>query len=244
MNAAPHDPLSRHVLRLGSVEIPFSLARSQRKTVRIAVSPDRQVDVVAPSDWPLQRILDLVEKRGAWIVRQIEYLRTFCPLPTSRRYVSGETHYYLGRQYRLKIIRAEQDGVKLIRGYLRVFVHEPSDVARVRRLVDDWFNSHAREVIATRLEQCCALLQHFDVPRPQRTAFRRMKSRWGSCSKTGGILLNTQLAHVPVACIDYVITHELCHLKYPNHSRAFYELLSRVMPDWKNRKERLEKTMR
>ncbi len=69
---------------------------------------------------------------------------------------------------------------------------------------------------------------------------RRLKTRWGSCSKAGRILLNTELVQAPVECIDYVIVHELCHLKVPDHSPAFHRLLNACMPDWQRRKERLE----
>jgi predicted metal-dependent hydrolase len=67
-----------------------------------------------------------------------------------------------------------------------------------------------------------------------------MRGRWGSCTRPGVILLNTELARAPRYCIDYVITHELCHLKFPNHGSEFYRLLSRLMPDWRQRKKRLE----
>ena len=73
--------------------------------------------------------------------------------------------------------------------------------------------------------------------------FRRMKKRWGSCSNGGVIMLNTELAKAPIHCIDYVILHELSHLLFLNHDRKFFRLLGRLLPDWKKRKERLEKVV-
>lgn len=230
----------RLTIPFGSVEIAFTLIRTPRQRIKITVGPDRQVAVEAPADRDLPDILARVRRRGSWIVRQLEYFRRFQPLPTPRQYVSGETHLYLGRQYRLKLFPADKEGVKLIRGYFQVSVRDQQDKARVEHLLTRWFDRHGRAIIAERLARCHAELKRYGVPAPVTIAYRRMAKRWGSCTKTGGVLFNTELAHVPVPCIDYVVAHELCHLKHQNHSLAFYALLSQVMPDWRQRKERLE----
>jgi hypothetical protein len=230
----------RHTIIFGSLEIAFTLIRTSRRRIKITVGPDRQVSVEAPANLELVKVLERVRRRAAWIVRQLEYFRRFQPLPTPRQYVSGETHLYLGRQYRLKLFPSEKEGVKLIRGYFQVFAQDPKDKAKVERLMNRWLDRHGRAIIADRLARCHAELKRYDVPEPVTITFRRMEKRWGSCTKAGGLLFNTEMAHVPIPCIDYVVNHELCHLKHPNHSPAFYALLSQVMPDWQKRKERLE----
>jgi len=96
-------------------------------------------------------------------------------------------------------------------------------------------------VIEERAAKCLEAMKRFQVPAPAKITYRRLRKRWGSCvRKNRTILLNRELAQVPVSCIDYVVTHELCHLRYPDHSRGFYFLLSQCMPDWQKRKERLE----
>ncbi|NUP98478.1 MAG: M48 family metallopeptidase [Armatimonadetes bacterium] len=199
--------------------------------------------VDAPEALPVDVVVGRVERRGAWILRQWEHYHRLQPGPTPRRYMSGETHRYLGRQYRLKIIEGRPEEVKLLRGVFRVVVREPSDRQRVERLMNRWFEQHGKAIIAERVERCYAAMRGYGVPEPSEVVYRRMQMRWGSCTKAGKVLLNTELAHVPVSCIDYVITHELCHLKHPNHSPAFYALLTAVMPDWRERKERLERAL-
>ncbi len=232
---------NQYTMQFGSVEIAFTLVFTDRRSLKVSVAPDRQVAVEAPAAKTLDEILARVQRRGAWIIRQLEYFRRFQPLPTPRQYVSGETHLYLGRQYRLKLIPcAAREEVKLIRGYFQVLLHDPKDHARAERLLTRWFDAHGRAILTDRLGRCHAELQRFGVPAPTSITFRQMEKRWGSCTKAGGVLFNTALAHVPVPCIDYVVAHELCHLKHPNHSPAFYALLNQVMPDWRRRKERLE----
>lgn len=228
-------------IQFGSMVIAFSLTRSHRQRIKISVSPDKQITVEAPENRDMPEILARVHRRGAWIIRQLEFFRRFQPLPTPRRYVSGETHLYLGRQYRLKLLPCEgREEVKLIRGYYQVYLRDPKDHARAKRLLTRWFDIHGRAIINERLAICHTQLQRFGVPEPTNVTFRRMEKRWGSCTKAGGVLFNTELTHVPVPCIDYVVLHELCHLKHPNHSPAFYALLTQIMPDWRRRKERLE----
>jgi len=232
---------SRQRVAFGQQSISFSLSFARRRTLKITVHPDQSVAVEAPAGRSVDEVRDKVERRAKWILRQMEHFRQFHPLPTPRRYVSGETHLYLGRQYRLKLIRDDAEQVKLIRGYFRVHTADTKDQDRIRVLLTRWFSAHGHRVIDERVSRCAKALKRFDVPNPTKIVHRRMRKRWGSCGKRNGtILLNRELAHVPLSCIDYVITHELCHLKHPNHSRQFHFLLSQCMPDWRKRKERLE----
>ena len=106
--------------------------------------------------------------------------------------------------------------------------------------MQQWYRTHARDTFQRRMEFCHGVARRYGIERPQIT-LRRMTRRWGSSSGNGRILLNTELVKAPVHCIDYVIMHELCHQKYPNHSPSFFRLLARCLPDWESRKERLER---
>jgi predicted metal-dependent hydrolase len=124
------------------------------------------------------------------------------------------------------------------RGLLTVGVHDPAGKARIAQLIDRWYRRHARRVFEERLKACYPRVESMGIPYPD-LAMRTMKSRWGSCSAAGRMTLNLKLIQVPRSMIDYVILHELCHLKEHNHSPAFYALLDRVLPDWRERRERL-----
>lgn len=234
---------SRHVIAYGSEEIKFQLRRSSRKTLAIHVHPDLTVDVVAPADAPLERIYAKVRERARWILSQLRYFTQFLPRTPERQYLPGETHRYLGRQYRLKVEEGSPGGVKLTRGFLTVTSPSPGDQAVTRKLVEAWFLAHARERYAERLEACLKPFPEPEVVRPTGLLIRELAGRWGSMTPAGRLVLNRRLIQAPVGCIDYVIVHELCHREHAHHGPAFWQLLDRVMPDWERRKVRLEQAM-
>lgn len=207
--------------------------------VLIKVHPDCRVVVSAPEDATSETVLYAVKQRGRWIYEQLREFRQQLEHVTLRKYISGESHYYLGKQYLLKVhVEPNQvQGVKLLRGKLEVSVRA-SDATRVKNLLIDWYKIRAREVFARRLD--VLLEQALWVQERPPIRILTMQTQWGSCSPNGRITLNPHLVKAPRDCIDYVILHELCHIAEHNHSERFYRLLSQVMPNWEKTKERLD----
>ena len=243
MGVAKQMTVERHHVVYGEHRIDFAVVRRRRKTLEIAVEPDATVVVAAPLDAPMEAIAEKVRKRAGWIRGQQRFFSQFMPRTPERRYLAGETHLYLGRQYRLKVVRHGRPGVKMIRGFIIVRTREPEKPEVTRRLVDNWYRRHARAKFAERLEVSLARFPEPEAFRPRGLIVRRMEKRWGSLSPSGRLLLNRRLIEAPVDTIDYVIAHELCHMAEPHHGAAFYRLLDRVMPDWAGRKGRLEERM-
>ena len=232
-----------HRLMVGSQAIDYVITRRERKTLEIAVEPDASVSVAAPLDASVDAIEIRLRRRAAWIMRQQRYFSQFLPRTPERRFISGETHLYLGRQYRLKVVPHVQAGVKLTRGFIVVQTHRPNSTEVTRELVDAWYRERAHVKFAERTEHNLGRFPDPETFRPRGLIVRQIKQRWGSMSPAGRLLLNRRLIEAPVDAIDYVITHELCHIAEPNHGAAFYELLDRVLPDWQHRKQRLERIM-
>lgn len=233
----------RHSLQYGVHEIDFAIVRRERKTLEIAVEPDMSVVVVAPIDASIEAIEAKVRKRAAWITRQQRFFEQFMPRTPERRYIAGETHLYLGRHYRLKIVHHIQANVKLMRGFIVVQTQQPTRPDITRDLVEGWYRERGHIKFAERLE---INLQRFPQPeayRPKGLIIRHLRQRWASMSPAARLLVNRRLIEAPVDAIDYVITHELCHLAEPHHGPAFFTLLDCVLPDWRRRKERLERFM-
>jgi len=124
--------------------------------------------------------------------------------------------------------------------FMLVAVRDRAVAGRVEQLVGRWYRDRAREVFAERVAACYPRVQGLGVAPPVLTV-RAMRTRWGSASAAGRITLNLKLVQVPASLIDYVVYHELCHLVAPHHGRAFYDLLGKVLPDWRERRERLNR---
>jgi predicted metal-dependent hydrolase len=208
-----------------------------RQTLGIEVHPDQRVVIRAPVGCAEEVIADRVRKRAPWISRQIADFQRYSPRTPQRQYVSGETHLYLGRQYRLKVGVGETASVRMTRGQLSVTMPGIPDPERVKTMLHRWYLDHARQVFSEVIDQCLTKFKEHQRPR---LIVRAMQSRWGSLSQSGGITLNANLVRAPRACIEYVVTHELCHLRHRDHDASFFRLLGRVMPDWEARKQRLE----
>ena len=231
--------ISTGTIDYGKEQIHFSVLYSVRITLGIEVHPDGKVLVKAPAGTDPAEIQKRVYKRVRWILRQQHYFRQFDPRTPGRQFVGGETHLYLGRQFRLKIIKGSQDSVKLIRGYFRVELKSPPSSDRIKYLLDRWYVEKAATRFKENFDRCWPNFEKLNLTKP-RLQISCMRKRWGSLSRSGILTLNTDLIRAPVACIEYVITHELCHIRFHNHSSDYYRLLGKVMPDWEKRKHKLE----
>lgn len=156
-----------------------------------------------------------------------------------RNYINGETHLYLGRQYKLRIEQAPINEVKLFRGRLLVYKKANSST---KNLLSRWYREKAIEHFEESLKKIVPLFSRHNIHQPE-LQIRQMPTRWGSCTSKGKVILNPELIKAPKGSIEYVIIHELCHLIHHNHTRAFYELQQTIMPDWKKWKERLEHSL-
>jgi len=222
-------------------EISFSLVRSKRKSVGIVVSPDRSVQVRAPLRASKASILEIVHDKADWIARKLAETEQLQPLPTPRNYASGEPVLYLGRQYRLMVLAGQDRPADLLGDYLWVWASPEDDAGQIRRSVQAWYRKRARETLGRYVDKCLGVAAPHGVPQPRHTTIRDMKTRWGSCSPLGRVTLNARLVQVPVFCLEYVVMHELCHLKYHDHGKDFYALLARCQPDWRGRKAALDR---
>ena len=225
----------------GDERIVFERTQRPKATdkVLIKVHPDCRVVASAPPGTSDEAVLVAVRKRGRWIYEQLRDFRNQMKHATPRKYISGESHYYLGKQYLLKVIESSDQvpGVKLLRGKIEVSVKKKK-AGNVRDALTEWYKVRAKECFAKRLD--AILEQTLWVPDRPPLRVQTMKTQWGSCSPQGRITLNPHLVKAPRECIDYVILHELCHIAEHNHSERFYRLMGQVMPSWETTKYRLD----
>lgn len=233
-----HSGTSLHrELQIGTKRLRYALEFTDSPRLTISVHPDLSIVVKAPHGAALGRVDERVRRRASWIHRQVQQFERYHPLPVPRRYVSGETHHYLGRQYRLRVRRGPEQ-VKLVGGFLLVTLDGRE---RARHLITEWYRSRAEVVFQRRLAAVVQRTQWL-AGAAGTVRIRRMSRRWGSCGPSGVITLNVELVKAPPSSIDYILAHELCHRVELNHSKRFYELLERAVPDWERARERLNRT--
>ncbi len=228
----------KHWIKFGSKQIDFSLEYAERRSLGIKVHPDGSVEVLAPVDAKETEIIDEVRRKAPWILKQQDHFSDYVRMAAPRRFISGETHLLLGRQYRLKVIADNQDTIKAYRGQIWMYSRNTKPETLKKRL-NVWYKDKALSIFNELLEEVFPKFKRYKIARPPLT-IRTMTSRWGSCTPLGRIILNIDLIKTPKGCIEYVITHELCHLVYHHHGKPFQELLDKMMPDRRKWKEKLE----
>lgn len=222
----------------GTTELHYELLMMDRKSLEIAVHPDKSLVVKAPMNSSLDAIEGRIKKRAGWIKRQIAYFSQFEPRTPPRLYVSGESHPYLGRKYRLKILPSDKNRLLLKNGYFYIQCVR-QEATYIQRFLEAWYKQRALIYLPKALDDCWDSFNRGKYVKPE-LKLQRMKKRWGSLSSNRQLRLNTNLIQTPKECIEYVIIHELCHLVHPHHGTEFYKLLDQTMPNWSKSKHKLE----
>ena len=219
-----------------SDDFDYRVKRQRRKTMALHVLPDATVEVRAPRWVAVGDIAAFVEQRADWVVSQREKALQRQRLKPA--FVDGAEHYYLGRPYRLSVYPAARATVDFSTHGWTIGIPDPVNKLQVEKVLYQWFRRQAQPLFEQRLAYW---LQRMPLVTAQPALkLRKMRRRWGSCSSKRVVTLNLLLVQLSQDCIDYVICHELCHLHHLNHSQAFYDLLSVVMPDWQQREQQIE----
>jgi hypothetical protein len=220
--------------------IPVELRRNRRRRTRIGIDFDPAGVVVldAPVATTLADVQAMVAEHGRWIRYRLQKIKESTAHLGRVHYVDGDIVQYLGDNVTLRVIDDDGSAVYLADGRLCVAAVDADDA---RQKVRAWYQLEADRVFADALIRWCDLPWLADRPPVWRHSF--MKTQWGSCSETGRISLNTHLVKTPIELVEYVVLHELCHLRYLDHGRRFYGLMTSHLPGWEIRRKDLDKYM-
>lgn len=233
------DQITRDSILYGATTIDYSIEYVRRNTLYICVNPDGSVYLKAPVDASLESIRQKVHKRANWILRQKRFFESFGIPTTKRQYISGESHLYLGRQYMLRVKESNINAIHYQNNIIEIECRHKKDAGVI---LQTWYRQRANIKFQ---EYAKPIIEQFSAygVKPNSLSIKKMDKRWGYCTTEGNISLNPRLICAPRCCIEYVITHELCHLIYRNHTKDFYALLTKEMPHWEKWKAKLEKLM-
>jgi predicted metal-dependent hydrolase len=229
-------------LRVDGQIIDYEVARRARVTRRIhlELGENGGLRVVAPRRMSQRDIHHTLLSNPVYVARFLSRARAFLAEAPPLRYVDGERHLLLGRRYllRVKVRDGARRRVEWAGGPIRVITPEPADEDTVRSLLLDWYRQQALLDFAERLEAISAAAP-WTRRRSPPLRLRRMKASWGTCSVDGVITLNPLLLRAPSYCVDYVIAHEVCHLRQHNHGPRFYALQEQLYPGWRKARQHL-----
>ncbi len=223
-----------YILRTPANEHRIVVDYGFRRRMSLTVYPDGKIVARFPKGLPFPEAERFLHKRAPWLDKHSARIRAALERPPIR-YIENELHPYLGKSYPLKLCRGSRSKVLFNEDSIRVACPAPDDPEAVRNALERGYRNAAVRVLTARYRDVLPMIAHLALP-PHSLRFYKMKRRWGSCSAKGVVTLNTELIKKAPESIDYVILHELCHLKVPAHNKAFYALLESVLPDWKELK--------
>lgn len=225
-------------IKLNGRELAYELERKHVKNINVRIKPDR-VHVSAGKAVPVEYIDSFLISKGEFILRALDKYSKSVYTPMKGLYEDGEALYILGKLCCIEL-RSGRNSVLLEREKVVLSVEDCGNCALRQKVMDKWLRELCAEVLERAMGKIYPAFKACGVKYPQ-IRLRRMVSRWGSCMPSRGIVtFNTALIHVPEKCIEYVAAHELAHFLHADHSKNFYEKLSTVMSDWKERKALLE----
>jgi predicted metal-dependent hydrolase len=213
------------------VTIDYRWCHSRRRTLGITVRPDKSVSVRVPLRTPLKAVREFITLRAGWILMIRKKFSTL-PVRPEQEYWNGAVFSFQGEPYHLEFAAGQRHSLHLADRFLILTAPETLDEETVRRMIGSWYRKQALEIIKERSEACHHLMLKESIPLPP-ISIRTMKTRWGSYSyKTGRISLNLNLIKAPQTCLDYVIIHELCHIKVRHHGPEFWRMVSQYVPEY------------
>lgn len=222
-------------------EIIYTLQIKKVKNVNLRIKDNGKIFVSANKNVPITFIDEFVIKQGKFILNTLNKFNEINKYKNiKKQYISGESFYILGKNIRLKIIESNEEKVFNDGVFLYVYIKNPLNFNKKKKMVNSYIKNIAYNTFLDITKQLHLKFIKYNVNMPT-IEVRIMKKRWGSCLyNKNKINLNIFLIQAPKNCIEYVILHELCHFVYPNHSKNFYNFLTVMMPDWKERKTVLE----
>lgn len=210
------------------------------KNISIKINNNGLLIVNSPRNIKKTEVLNVLNQNSNWIIKKINDIEIKKSLIKKLNYVDGENHLFLGEELAINIFENKNIDYKIIKDNNKIFIFSSNvEKNNIKYLLNKWYLNQANDIFKIRFEK--ALTNTYWVEKRPVLSIKYMKSQWGSCSSSGKISLNAHLIKAPIECIDYVIYHELCHIKEQNHSRKFYDLLEEVFPKWNDYKIILNK---
>jgi predicted metal-dependent hydrolase len=230
-----------HSFQYGNTTIDYSVDYIKgKKDVSLSVCLTEGVKLVVPHGIDSDKLEGILYKKAPWILKKKNELNEVAAPPPPKEYVSGEKFAYLGRHYRLKVHKNETTINPTLSFKQGRFIAEiptnmtdDNKVIKLSRLFKEWYITQGNRKIEERLNFYCPKMEL----EPSKIAFKEQQKRWGTCTKEGAVYLNWRIMMAPMSVVDYVLVHELAHLKYADHSADYWRFVRSILPDYEQKKD-------
>ncbi len=212
-------------------DIQYTLKKNKRKTASIYIERDGQVSVLVPDTLSDRQIEALLEPKRVWIYRHLAEWHDLNAARVPREYVNGEGFLYLGRTYRLKLVQHQAVPLMLKDGYFCLRNNNGTTLH-----ADAAFKAFYRQKGHTKIAERVAYYQPKMGVQFQQIRLIDLKHRWASCTPTGRLNFHWRCMMAPLTVLDYIVVHELAHLRHRNHTDAFWHEVDKVLPDYRERR--------
>ena len=214
------------------------ITKKNIKNVILKVKSDGSVALSVPHKTSNIFITSFLKSKEQWILKNLEKIKKIPIKSVDKSYKNGDNIEYLGYIYILEISKSSKNFVQIENNKLKIFCNKEINKKNIETILYNWYKKEALKIFKISLDKYSLLIQE----KYYAFKIRKMKRRWGSCRYISKLItLNIELIKKPIECIDYVALHEIAHLKFPHHKKEFWDFISLYMPDWKIRKERLDK---
>ena len=221
----------------------YYIIRKRIKNIYMRIDKNKNIIISAPKKVSNKYLGKFVESKISWVEKQLNYYDSMPNTKEQLDFENDELTYYLGKQYKLKIIPSKENSISCDGKYLYLRVKEQyiHDKKYKENAYEKCLKSIAMELLTSLVIVYQDKLKEYKIPMPT-VEIRKMKSKWGCCIPSKKhVKFNLKLMNSPLYCIEYVVIHELAHFKYQNHSKDFYRFIEIFMPDWKERRKILNK---
>jgi len=223
--------------------INYKIIYSRRRSIGISVGPDSGVIVRAPYRTSVKTIENLVLLKSTWIKKHLENYQVAKRINSQKGFSDGKPVLFRGIEYIIRIIESKTYFIKLAENEIEIGLKNIEERDKAASMLEKWYKSIAESIFRKKIEEILIRFKNYNFV-PTEFSVRMLKRRWGSCSSKGKITISVELVKLDDIYLEYVILHELCHLRHHNHGKEFYNLLSEVFPEWKQRRNELKKYIR
>lgn len=223
--------------------IEYKIVYSRRRSIGISVGPDSGVTVRAPYRTSRRTIENLVISKSAWIIKHLENYKSAVRINNHKIYTEGAPVLFRGKEYQIRLIESKTYFVKPGEDFIEIGLKNIAEREKAGLMLEKWYRIIAEGIFRKKFEEVLLRFRNYSFA-PAEFAVRALKRRWGSCTSKGKITISSELVKLDDIYLEYVILHELCHLRHHDHGQKFYKLLSEVFPDWKQRRSELRRYIR